>query len=94
MLIQFETVQFFIALWLLLLMRAVNGTSGKKLILFDVFTLLGTTVYLALSHQNSIYLLVLVLAALLIRQTCNERILSLFRITAVNEIFETNDTLK
>lgn len=69
MLFNFETIHFFKALWLLLLMRAVNGITGKNLTLFDVLILLGFTVYLSLNHENSIYLLLFALAMVFIRQT-------------------------
>jgi len=68
-LFDFESVQLLVGLWLLLLMRAVSGITGKELTLFDVFTLLAFTVYLSLSKENSIYLLVFVLATVFIIRT-------------------------
>lgn len=69
MLFDFESIGFLNALWLLLHMRAVNGITGKGLTLFDLLTLLGLTVFLSLNDENSIYLLLFVLAMILIRQT-------------------------
>jgi len=69
MLFHFETVQVLVGLWLLLLMRAVNGITGKELTLFDIFSVLGLTVFLSLNNNNNIYLLIFVLAMLLIRRT-------------------------
>jgi len=69
MLFNFETIQFSIGLWLLLLMRAVSGITGKELTLFDGFTLLVFTVYLSLNNENSIYLLIFVLAITFIVRT-------------------------
>lgn len=62
MLFDFETTQLFIVLWLLLLMRAMSGITGKELTLFDVVTLLIFTVFLSLNNENGIYLLIFVLA--------------------------------
>lgn len=69
MLFDFESIGFLNALWLLLHMRALNGITGKGLTLFDVLTLLGLTVFLSLNYENSIYLLLFVLAMIFIRQT-------------------------
>jgi len=69
MLLHYETVQILVGLWLLLLMRAVNGITGKELTLFDIFSVLGLTVFLSLNNNNNIYLLIFVLAMLLIRRT-------------------------
>jgi len=62
MLFYFEAIHFLIVLWLLLLMRAVNGITGKQLTLFDIFAVVGFTVYLSLTNENSIYLLIFILA--------------------------------
>lgn len=69
MLFDFESIHFLSALWLLLQLRAVNGISGKKLTLFDLVSLLGLTVYLSLTDENSIYLLLFTLTMMLIRQS-------------------------
>ncbi|MFL2101186.1 hypothetical protein [Desemzia sp. FAM 23991] len=69
MLVDFESIGFLNALWLVLHMRAVNGITGKSLTLFDVLALLGLTVFLSLNDENSIYLLLFVLAMIFIRQT-------------------------
>jgi len=69
MLFNFEKTQLLIGLWLLLLMRAVNGITGKELTLFDVLILLGFSVFLSLNNENSIYLLIFVLAMFFIIRT-------------------------
>ena len=69
MLVDFESIGFLNALWLVLHMRAVNGITGKSLTLFDVLALMGLTVFLSLNDENSIYLLLFVFAMILIRQT-------------------------
>lgn len=69
MLVDFESIGFLNALWLVLHMRAVNGITGKSLTLFDVLALLGLSVFLSFNYQNSIYLLLFVFAMILIRQT-------------------------
>lgn len=69
MLVDFESIGFLNALWLVLHMRAVNGITGKSLTLFDVLALLGLSVFLSLNDENSIYLILFVFAMILIRQT-------------------------
>jgi len=69
MLLYFEAIHFLIILWLLLLMRAVNGITGKQLTLFDIFAVVGFTVYLSLTNENSIYLLIFTLAMAFIKRT-------------------------
>jgi len=86
MLFYFESVQISIGLWLLLLMRAVNGITGKELTLFDVFTLLAFTVFLAINNENSIYLLIFVLATVFIIRT-GEKTKRILIATALGFIF-------
>lgn len=67
-LFDFERIHFLSALWLLLLLRAVNGISGKDLTLFDLVSLFGFTLYLSFNDENSIYFLLFALAMMFIRQ--------------------------
>jgi len=69
MVVYFEMIHFLIFLWLLLLMRAVNGITGKDLTLFDIYSILGFTVFLSLTNENSIYLLIFILAMAFIIRT-------------------------
>jgi hypothetical protein len=58
----YETVQLLVVVWILVLMRIVNGITGKELTTFDIFSVLGLTAYLSLNNGNSIYLMVFILA--------------------------------
>jgi len=58
----YENVQLLVVVWILLLMRIVNGITGKELTTFDIFSVLGLTIYLSLNNGNSIYLMVFILA--------------------------------
>lgn len=57
-----DTFQAILVFWLLLLLRMVNGITGKELTLIDLFTTFGFTVFLSLTRENSLYLLVFGLA--------------------------------
>lgn len=57
-----DTIQAILIFWLLLLLRMVNGITGKKLTLIDVFSTLGFTIFLSFTRENSLYLLLFVLA--------------------------------
>ena len=59
----YENVQLLVIFWLLLLLRMINGITGKRLTAFDVFSTLGLTLYLTYTSENSIYLLPFALAA-------------------------------
>lgn len=62
----YKNIQLLVVVWLLLLLRIVNGITGKKLTGFDIFSVLGFTIYLSLNNQNSIYLLIYILTMVLI----------------------------
>ncbi len=62
----YDTIQLLVMGWLLLLLRLVNGISGKELTVFDLFSMLAFTVYLSFSNENSIFLMIFLLAILLI----------------------------
>ncbi|SDB83914.1 hypothetical protein SAMN05421734_101364 [Pelagirhabdus alkalitolerans] len=55
-------IQVTLIFWLLLLMRVVNRITGKKLTLVDVVSTLGFTVFLSFSRENSLYLLLFMVA--------------------------------
>lgn len=57
-----DTFQAILVFWLLLLIRMVNGITGKQLTLIDLFTTFGFTIFLSLTRENSLYLLVFGLA--------------------------------
>ncbi|WP_027109183.1 hypothetical protein [Lacticigenium naphthae] len=61
-LLYYDTVQILVIVWLLLLMRIVNGITGKKRTTFDIVSVFGLTLYLSLNSENSIYLLIFLLA--------------------------------
>ncbi|PTQ82942.1 hypothetical protein C8U37_11519 [Trichococcus patagoniensis] len=58
----YENIQLLVVVWILLLMRIVNGITGKKLTTFDIFSVLGLTTYLSFNDGNSIYLMIFILA--------------------------------
>lgn len=61
-LLYYENVQLLVVVWVLLLMRIINGITGKELTTFDIFSVLGLTTYLSFDNKNSIYLMIFVLA--------------------------------
>ncbi|SEK93838.1 hypothetical protein [Carnobacterium iners] len=62
----YETIQLLVIFWIILLMRIVNGITGESQTFFDLFSVLGLSIYLSFNNENSIYLLVYVLAMALI----------------------------
>ena len=58
----FEDIQLLVIFWLLLLMRIVNGITGKELTCFDISSVLGLTIYISLNSKNSVYLLIFIIA--------------------------------
>ena len=66
-LLYFETIQLFIVVWLLLLLRLVNGITGKKLTLLDTLSLFGFTLFLSFNRESSLFLLVFIFAMIAIR---------------------------
>jgi hypothetical protein len=61
-LLYYGNVQLLVVVWILLLMRIINGITGKGLTTFDIFSVLGLTAYLSFDNENSIYLMIFVLA--------------------------------
>lgn len=62
----YESVSLLILGWLLLVLRMVNGLCGKAVTVFDMLLVLGLTTYLSFSNDNSIYLVVFLLAIYLV----------------------------
>lgn len=58
----YKSIQVLVIFWVILIVRMINGITGKALTFFDIFSLLGMTVYLSISTQNSIYLLPFIVA--------------------------------
>jgi hypothetical protein len=57
-LLYYGNIQLLVVVWILLLMRVVNGITGKGLTTFDIFSVLGLTAYLSFNNENSIYLMI------------------------------------
>lgn len=57
-----ESIHLLMLAWILTLLRAVNGITGKKLTLVDVLGVFALTVFLSFLNENSLYLIVLGLA--------------------------------
>lgn len=62
LLFSYDTIQFLVVAWILLLLRMTNGISGKKVTLFDIVSVLALTIYLSFSEQISFYLIPFCLA--------------------------------
>lgn len=73
-LIYYENIQLLEIFWILLLMRIVNGITGKKRTTFDIFSVMGLTLYLSLNIKNSIYLIIFVLAMVFIVRTSEKKL--------------------
>lgn len=57
-----KSIHFLMLAWILTLLRAVNGITGKKLTLVDILGVFALTVFLSFFNENSLYLIVLGLA--------------------------------
>ena len=62
----YESISILIIAWLLLTLRMVNGLCGKPVTIFDMLLVLGLTTYLSFNSENSIYLIVFLLALALV----------------------------
>lgn len=67
-----RNIQFLPLFWILIMCRAVSGITGKKLTWLDYLTLLALTLSLSFNRENSIYLLISVLAMLFIWKTADK----------------------
>lgn len=70
----YENIQLLVIFWILLLMRIVNGITGKVQTTFDIFFVLGLTIYLSLNNENSVYLIIFVLAMAFIIKVSKKKI--------------------
>ncbi|MFL2094403.1 hypothetical protein [Marinilactibacillus psychrotolerans] len=57
-----ESIHLLMLAWILALLRAVNGITGKRLTLVDILGVFALTVFLSFFNENSLYLIVLGLA--------------------------------
>ncbi len=58
----YEKIEILLIFWLILIMRMISGISGKELEPLDFIVLLGMSLYLSANNQNTIYLLIFLLA--------------------------------
>lgn len=58
----YKNIQLMVIFWIILLLRLVNGISGKRPTLLDLFSTLGLTIYLTINMENSIYLAPLIIS--------------------------------
>lgn len=58
----YEKIYLLILVWIILLLRMVNETSGKDISLLDPFLVLSFSIYLSIVYKSSIYLAAFVLA--------------------------------
>lgn len=65
-LLNYQSVQFLVLFWIILMMRFVSGICGEKTTLVDILSVFGLTLFLSIQNQNSIYLLPFTLAMLLL----------------------------
>ena len=72
-LLYYENIQLLVIFWIILLMRIVNGITGKALTTFDIISVLGLTIYLSLNNKNSVYLIIFTLAMVFILRTIKNR---------------------
>lgn len=69
LLLTFDSIQFSVIAWLLLLLRMTNGITGKKLTAIDIVSVLILTIYLSLNEENSFYLIPFIAAMVLLIKT-------------------------
>lgn len=62
----YEGIQLLVILWILLLMRAVSGITGKEITVIDIFSTLILSIYLSINNKSSVYLIVFILAIIFI----------------------------
>lgn len=58
----YKNIQLLVIFWILLIIRLINGITGKELTFLDIFSVLGLTIYLSINNQNSIYLIPFIVA--------------------------------
>lgn len=65
----YQNIQLLVLFWLILLLRLVNGLTGKKTTPVDIFSLLGLSIFLSISRGNSVYLLPFLFSMMKIKKT-------------------------
>ncbi len=65
-LLNYQSVQFLLIFWIILVMRLLSGICGKKTTLVDILSVFGLTLYLSINNQNSIYLIPFIITMLLL----------------------------
>ncbi len=63
----YEQLNILILVWILLIMRMVNGISGKKISYVDVFSVLGLSLFISLSSGNGIYIVLYIIAMMFLK---------------------------
>lgn len=61
-LLYYKSISLLVIFWILLLLRTVNGITGKELTASDIFSVLGLSIYLSFNNSNGIYLILFILA--------------------------------
>lgn len=61
-LLYYESISLLVIFWILLMIRAVNGITGKEITAFDIFSILGLSIYLSFNNRNGIYLILFIIA--------------------------------
>ena len=64
----FKSFQLLEIFWIILLMRTVSGITGKAVTFFDIFSVLGMTVYLSISMKNAVYLIPFIIAMVFVKK--------------------------
>ncbi len=72
MFVEIESTQFLPLFWLLLILRAVNGISGKALTILDLVLLSLFAGFMSWNNKNPVYLLLFVLAMVFVRLTSKQ----------------------
>lgn len=61
-LLYYRSISLLVIFWILLVVRTLNGITGKELTVFDIFSVLGLSIYLSFNNSNGIYLIIFILA--------------------------------
>lgn len=57
----YKSISLLVVFWILIMIRTINGITGKELTAFDIFSLLGLSVYLSFNNRNGIYLVIFII---------------------------------
>ena len=52
----YEKINLLVLLWIVLVLRLLNGITGKDLTAVDIFSILGVSIYMSIDLKNSIYM--------------------------------------